>query len=439
MRKRFRPPAFRAGALRALRTLMALASLWGVVAVISFIFPQATVRAFTAAAGLVFDHALFLRVGEFHSRSALLRAAGEWLQHAVRAQFAYIAGVATLFAAIASRRASDRARRRMVLAAALLSVLQLAAVHYDLNPLAEPRLYSDQPPAAALLSRAALPGNQAFPPRLYTEKMGKVGVDIAQAAFLPPPAQVVYAYRMNLQAGAGMNGIDMPWSADVERVLPREQALFQDLPGKGALSDGQLARLLQLSGTQFAVLGRVPASPEFESLGAVPNIAGPRLHVFRVAGAGARAWIVSAAGAEPLAPGATTIARLLAPSFEPRRQVVLALEGASPVERIDFTPDSAQATMTQAEPNRLKVQAHAPGPSFLVVAEAYDPEWTVRVDGQRTPLLRANQMFRAVRLGPGSHEVEFVYRPTALYLGAALSLATLVLIILAGRSRPTPR
>lgn len=95
--------------------------------------------------------------------------------------------------------------------------------------------------------------------------------------------------------------------------------------------------------------------------------------------------------------------------------------------------------MTQAEPNRLKVQAHAPGPSFLVVAEAYDPEWTVRVDGQRTPLLRANQMFRAVRLGPGSHEVEFVYRPTALYLGAALSLATLVLIILAGRSRPTPR
>ena len=59
-----------------------------------------------------------------------------------------------------------------------------------------------------------------------------------------------------------------------------------------------------------------------------------------------------------------------------------------------------------------------------MLTDSYHDDWQVSVDGRPAPLLRANLIFRAVRLDPGSHRVIFRYRPTSLYGGALITLVT---------------
>ena len=63
-------------------------------------------------------------------------------------------------------------------------------------------------------------------------------------------------------------------------------------------------------------------------------------------------------------------------------------------------------------------------PAYLVLTDSYNEEWHVRVDGKPVPMLRANLIFRAVALEPGSHRVIFRYQPRSLYWGALITLVT---------------
>jgi hypothetical protein len=77
--------------------------------------------------------------------------------------------------------------------------------------------------------------------------------------------------------------------------------------------------------------------------------------------------------------------------------------------------------------NRVVVEAGAADDGgYLVLLDSYSPDWRVMVDGQPAAMVRANGLFRAVRLTPGRHIVEFTYRPMALAWGAAVSGLALV-------------
>jgi uncharacterized membrane protein YfhO len=56
-----------------------------------------------------------------------------------------------------------------------------------------------------------------------------------------------------------------------------------------------------------------------------------------------------------------------------------------------------------------------------VLTDSWYPGWIARVDGIETPIERADYIFRAVRLAPGEHRVEFEYRPASLQIGALIS------------------
>ena len=62
----------------------------------------------------------------------------------------------------------------------------------------------------------------------------------------------------------------------------------------------------------------------------------------------------------------------------------------------------------------------AEGPGYLLLTDAYYPGWVARVDGEPVDILRADLMFRAVALGPGTHAVEFVYEPVSVKGGGVL-------------------
>jgi uncharacterized membrane protein YfhO len=74
----------------------------------------------------------------------------------------------------------------------------------------------------------------------------------------------------------------------------------------------------------------------------------------------------------------------------------------------------------------MEVRTTSNSATFLLTSDAYYPGWRATIDGQETKLYRADYAIRGVALIPGQHLVSFLYRPKAFYLGAAISVLTLL-------------
>jgi hypothetical protein len=82
-------------------------------------------------------------------------------------------------------------------------------------------------------------------------------------------------------------------------------------------------------------------------------------------------------------------------------------------------PHSAVTILAQGL-NRVRVKAWQAG--YVVLSDAYYPGWRARVDGKPAPIMIANGAFRAVRLGPGEHDVEMRFEPVSFRLGLFATL-----------------
>jgi uncharacterized membrane protein YfhO len=67
---------------------------------------------------------------------------------------------------------------------------------------------------------------------------------------------------------------------------------------------------------------------------------------------------------------------------------------------------------------------------ILVLADSYYPGWKAYVDGKEEKILRANLFFRAVSLSAGRHTVEFRYEPRSFAIGLAISVGTVIVLII---------
>lgn len=84
--------------------------------------------------------------------------------------------------------------------------------------------------------------------------------------------------------------------------------------------------------------------------------------------------------------------------------------------------------ITSYQPERVDVLVTAASPAVLVLRDSDYPGWEARVDGVRTPILRADGLFRAVEVPEGTHTVVFQFRPRGLMLGGWIAAGTLVLM-----------
>ena len=73
--------------------------------------------------------------------------------------------------------------------------------------------------------------------------------------------------------------------------------------------------------------------------------------------------------------------------------------------------------------------------SVLVLADLDYPGWSVTVDGHAAESLRIDNLFRGVRLEPGSHRVAWSYQPRSVKVGAVISLVTLLMLAAAAHVR----
>lgn len=77
------------------------------------------------------------------------------------------------------------------------------------------------------------------------------------------------------------------------------------------------------------------------------------------------------------------------------------------------------------------IKASSPQPAYLVLADSYFPGWIAQIDGQDTPIYRADGNFRAVRIPAGEHTVRFKYSPISFRVGAVMSLIAAIAVALA--------
>lgn len=125
--------------------------------------------------------------------------------------------------------------------------------------------------------------------------------------------------------------------------------------------------------------------------------------------------------------------------FDPRLTVVVESALPSPPEGSEAV---GSARILVDEPDRVMVGTDSMRAAWLVLNDTFAPGWTARVDKRPATLLRANGLVRAVPVGPGKHEVEFVYAPSSVRWGAATSLGALLavgaLLVASGRAASRP-
>lgn len=86
------------------------------------------------------------------------------------------------------------------------------------------------------------------------------------------------------------------------------------------------------------------------------------------------------------------------------------------------------ATVVAVKATEMEVHTSSEVPNFLVTSDAYYPGWRATIDGQETKLYRADYALRGVVVPAGRHVVKFAYWPRRFFVGAAVSLLSLVFL-----------
>jgi hypothetical protein len=86
--------------------------------------------------------------------------------------------------------------------------------------------------------------------------------------------------------------------------------------------------------------------------------------------------------------------------------------------------DVGEAHIVSWRPARVDIAANSAFGGVLTLHSTWYPGWVAEVDGMHTPVLQADQLFRAVRIPAGQHHIVFRYEPFSIEnLTAALMTA----------------
>jgi hypothetical protein len=248
---------------------------------------------------------------------------------------------------------------------------------------------------------------------------------------LPLP-HALAAYTAELPPFPTVWGVREALAADLTGLRPREYLTL--LERYDASDRAGRTRLLQRMGTRYFVLPRPPSS-EARRLQDIPHLA--PLALYDDPPAAPRVSVVPAA--QPETDVAAQIAGFADASSDPAAHLLVSHE-PEPAGHPGSAPRD-EAIITAEAPLRVAIRARiSRGGTYLRLLDAYDPHWTVEVDGEPAEMLRADGVFRAVRLEAGQHDVVFAYRPAPWRRSAAISAsaALLLMVTLVAARRRVP-
>ena len=145
-----------------------------------------------------------------------------------------------------------------------------------------------------------------------------------------------------------------------------------------------------------------------------------------------RAFVVPQA--VPAASDDEALALMQNPDFDPSQTVVIQ-ESTPPAtsDELQITNYELRFTFyelrfTDYAPEHIEMEVKTDGDGYLVLTDAWYPDWTATIDGEPVEILRANVYFRAVPIEAGEHRVEFRYEPQAFRVGALVSAVAWIVV-----------
>lgn len=258
-------------------------------------------------------------------------------------------------------------------------------------------------------------------------------VDDAPPRAVYPPGTPPVAYQAAYDAALGRNlsssAVRLTLAQELTGLRPKEY--FDLLRRFGSSGRAMRYRFLSWAGTRYYLVAAAPPIPAVRLL-ELPAIGSVAL--YESAPTGGRVFVAPRAVVEPDVDA--QIAKLFEPDFALASTAIVEREPPLPLEppRAAGTP---HATILDETATSVLVEATAPeGGGYLLFLDSFDPGWRARVDGHDAPLLRADGVFRAVRVPAGRHAVRFDYRPRAFLMGAAISLLTAIVLVVIALRRP---
>ncbi len=93
-----------------------------------------------------------------------------------------------------------------------------------------------------------------------------------------------------------------------------------------------------------------------------------------------------------------------------------------------------KVTLVNYTPN--KIEYLVSGPGTMKTSDVMYPGWTASLDGRFVQIQTDETIFRSVKIPSGNHSLVMVYHPWLTYLGIAISLITLLILLVGLKERP---
>lgn len=192
------------------------------------------------------------------------------------------------------------------------------------------------------------------------------------------------------RASGAEDHVGMPGDRKFSKLMPGYRSLLSDLLGLRFIATGAPVEEIdkRLKPGDLALVQKTADGFVYENATALPRV-------------------LFATGAQR-ADFAAILADGQWPAFDPAATVLL---------------ESEAPQMPPARPGSVKILSYAntavrlevdsPDGGWAVLNDVWHPWWRVTVDGVAAPMLKANVLFRAVRVPAGRHEVRFEFAPVS--------------------------
>ncbi len=105
------------------------------------------------------------------------------------------------------------------------------------------------------------------------------------------------------------------------------------------------------------------------------------------------------------------------------------IEGAQTTPAADCASAQGQVHLEEDGPNRLIITVESDVAGWVVLSDVWYPGWRTYIDGEAIQILRANYLFRAIKVHPGIHQLSIEYRPLEFSVGVLISVVTLCILL----------
>ena len=363
--------------------------------------------------------------------------AGQMAQFLVSGLRIYIPGVAGFalfgFLLVLGLSQNKRWARKGVPIFALLGLALLVQVNYQANPTVPRSFVTYKPPVVSHF--AGSQGNYRIAPMVHLTYgssstggiQGFVNFDsIPGVAELPAVAQGAFQQKLLLETGSMYERMEGSLDLDMERSLPPFAYDVWIYVRRQAPDTLHLDCLLGRTNVKYVIGSVGRDSAAVRVLGDIFNGSPKPSYLYEDLYFVPRAYVAGTAifTTSPL----ETLRRLASTDFDALGNVILAAApGASPA--VQGSGAAGRVEITERQPNKVTLKADLSRPGYVVLLERYDSNWHALLDGREVPVLRANQLFRAVYAEPGQHVIAYYYRQQGLLAGMLISALTLVALL----------